>query len=120
MYKAKENIGDFKKGDIVPDEQAIVWSKMYKQSPVELINEKPKVNKKIEIKKEKPKEAKSSKGSHNPMLDDYLARNENVVKKNLMNDNIPKDTLEKLLKIEQSDKKRKKVINIIKHNLEVL
>jgi hypothetical protein len=34
-YIAKVNIGDFKKGDVVPDELAVVWATMYKESPVE-------------------------------------------------------------------------------------
>ena len=39
-YIAKENIGEYKKGDTVPDEKAQVWSQMYAESPVELVNSK--------------------------------------------------------------------------------
>lgn len=41
-YIAKENIGDFMKGDIVPDEMAKVWNEMYKE-PVceEKVSSKP-------------------------------------------------------------------------------
>ena len=34
VWKAVENIGEYKEGDIVPENLAIVWDKMYKVSPV--------------------------------------------------------------------------------------
>ena len=34
-WKAKEPIGDYKAGDVVPAEKAEVWAKMYLKSPVE-------------------------------------------------------------------------------------
>jgi len=38
-YKAIIDIGEFKKGDIVPDIQAIKWQEMYKVSPVEHVSD---------------------------------------------------------------------------------
>lgn len=49
MYRALEDIGDFKKGDIVPSEKAEVWKKMYLKCPVEFVPDVPKIV-------EKPKE----------------------------------------------------------------
>jgi len=49
VYKAKIHIGDFAPGDIVPDETAIIWSKMYKESPVELVFDA--IQEKVEEKK---------------------------------------------------------------------
>jgi hypothetical protein len=40
VYIAKENIDKYNKGDIVPDEIAIVWKQMYLVSPVELKEER--------------------------------------------------------------------------------
>jgi hypothetical protein len=34
-YIAKEVIGDYKVGDEVPEEKALVWKEMYAESPVE-------------------------------------------------------------------------------------
>lgn len=43
MYIAKENIDVYKKGDVVPKDKAEVWAKMYKESPVEIVEgEEPK------------------------------------------------------------------------------
>jgi len=41
MYKAIEEIGEYKIGDIVKDSDALVWIEMYKISPVKKI-QKPK------------------------------------------------------------------------------
>jgi len=120
MYKAKEDIGDYKKGDTVPDVIAIVWSKMYKESPVEEIKGKSESPKQKGESSKEPKEDKSSKDSSDEMLDDYLNRNENVVKKNIFKDKLTIDTLQKLLKIEEGDKKRGKVIKAIKKRMEGL
>ena len=54
-YKAIMEIGDYKKGDVVPDEQAELWLKMYKVPPVEKVTE-PIPEKKEE--KEEPKKKK--------------------------------------------------------------
>ena len=45
-YKALVDIGDFKVGEEVPEERAIVWMNMYVVSPVEAIEEEPVVQKK--------------------------------------------------------------------------
>lgn len=49
-WKAKIDIDKYKAGDVVPDEMAVVWNGMYKESPVERVNS--------EVKKEEPKELK--------------------------------------------------------------
>ena len=46
-WKAIENIGDYKIGDTVPTEIAVVWNSMYKKSPVEEVK-KEKVEKVVE------------------------------------------------------------------------
>jgi len=61
MYKAIIHIGDFKPGDIVPDEIAEVWLKMYVEPPVEKIEEKASV-KVIEEKKDKEVKASTKFG----------------------------------------------------------
>ena len=35
VWIAKENIGDYKKGDVVPDAQAVAWDAQFEFSPVE-------------------------------------------------------------------------------------
>lgn len=42
-YQAIENIGNYKIGQEVPEEIAIVWMKMYLKSPVKIVEDKPKV-----------------------------------------------------------------------------
>jgi len=123
MYKAKIDIGDYKKGETVPDHIAIVWHEMYLESPVEKVEKKGKGDK--EDKKEDTpvkdsKEEKSSKDSSDAMLDDYLNRNENVVKKSISEDNLNKGTIEKLMNIENKDKKRKNIIGALKYKLGVI
>lgn len=34
-YRAKEDIGNYKEGEVVSDEDATIWKEMYKESPVE-------------------------------------------------------------------------------------
>jgi len=101
MYKAKMDIGDFKKGDVVPDEIAQIWDSMYKESPVELINHSKEI-----IKKETVEE--------NPMIDDYLNRNENVVLSNLKKDKLSEDDASKMIEIEKKNKNRNKVLKALK------
>lgn len=43
VYKTLVDIGEFKAGELVPDEKGEIWSKMYKVSPVEKIREEPKL-----------------------------------------------------------------------------
>ena len=38
-YRTKIKIGGFGIGSIVPDEKALIWEKMYKDSPVEYFEE---------------------------------------------------------------------------------
>lgn len=109
MYKALENIGDYKKGDEVPDVQAEVWMKMYDKSPVEKVG-----------KDSENSEQKGSEGDGDVMLDDYLGRNKAVVKKNVEEDNLSKDQMEKLLELEKSDKNRQDVVKALEKKLEDL
>ena len=113
MYKALIKIGDYKKGDIVPDEKAELWLQMYGIPPVEKIEgpSDPKV-----VNKPKEKEV----DSEGKMDNDYLDRNANVVKKSLEEDNLDEETLERLLDREQEDKNRKSVIEAIEDELEEL
>ena len=85
---------------------------MYKIPQVEKVKETPlEEGKKIEEVEEK----KSSLGG---ILEDYLGRNQSVVKKNVLSDKLSKDQLKELLKLEENDKKRPLVINAIKQRLE--
>jgi len=109
MYKAIQEIGDYKIGDIVPDAQAKLWLSMYSVPPVELISgkvEKPKEEKPIN----KPK-------SSSVMVDDYLDRNSNVVIRNVETDDLGVDILEQLLVSEASSKNRSRVIKAIKNKI---
>ena len=117
MYKAIKEIGGYQIGDEVPTEKALVWLEMYSVPHVEKIdgdekNEKPKV----EI-TEKPKVETTSADA---MLDDYLGRNEGVVKNNIKKDNLSKKQLDGLLELEKSNKKRNAVINALENKLKIL
>lgn len=114
MYKALTEIGKYKKGDKVPDEQALVWLKMYLVPQVEKCESDPESE---EEKKDVPPADAPPGGKDNPMLDDYLARNSGVVKSNILEDNLDKDSLEKLHKLELADRNREKVLKAIKHKL---
>lgn len=114
MYKALIDIGGFKKGEEVPKEKAETWAKMYKESPVEEVSGKVEKSEKLKsvVKKSKPK--------GNPMADDYLGRNEFVVKKNVARDDLSPALLTQLLDLESKGKKRKGVIRAIKKRMEAL
>lgn len=57
MYRALEDVAEFKKGDLVPDERAEVWKKMYLRPPVEKVAETPAPpSPKIEKKADEPEE----------------------------------------------------------------
>ena len=114
MYKAKENIGEYKIGDEVPDEKAIVWEKMYAKSPVEKVGAS---DKEEPIKETEEKVAEESGDSKDFMLEDYLGRNTDVVVKNIKEDNLDKKQLDSLLKLEKSGKKRRDVIKAIDKKL---
>lgn len=55
VWKAKQAVGGFKAGDVVPDEQAEVWNKMFAISPVEQIADA------LQIKPEQPKKIEQPK-----------------------------------------------------------
>lgn len=62
VYKAIMDIGEYKKGDFVPEDKAETWMKMYKESPVvKVVVEKPIVEEKKEIKKHVPAKRKAVK-----------------------------------------------------------
>jgi len=113
-YKAILPVGEYKKGDIVPDDQAEVWLKVYGIPHVEKCEaeEAPKV----ELKK-KDDEVEETPNVDS-WLDDYLARNEWVVKKAISGDKNTKKTLKKLLALEEIGKNRKRVLNEINKQLE--
>ena len=104
MYKALIEIGGYHIGDEVPSEKAEVWKLMYKVSPVEEVG---KVTDKSIVKEIKK----------NSILEDYLDRNQNVVKKNISTDGLSILQLKELLSIEMGDKNRKAVIKSIKSML---
>lgn len=103
MFKAIREIGGYQVGDIVPDEKAIVWAKMYATPHVQ------------EVKDEKEEVEENMEKSG--ILDDYLARNKNVVIKNLKSDEISLEQLEEMLILEKAGKKRKQVIKVLEERL---
>ncbi len=116
MYKAILEIGGYKVGDEVPTEKAEHWLKVFKFPHVEKVDEES--DKPSEEKAEEKKlETSEKKPSTNTMLDDYLGRNTNVVKKNVEGDDLSQEQLEKLLELENSDKKRPVVIKTIEKRL---
>lgn len=108
MYKALENIGDYKKGEEVPEDKAKLWMGMYKNSPVEEVGK--------DSEDSESKESDKS-DSNDSMLEDYLGRNKSVVKKNVEKDDLSKDQMEKLLKLEKSDKNREDVVKALEKRL---
>ncbi len=111
MYKAIKKIGGYGIGDIVPDLKAELWLEMYKVPHVEKVEEK-------DVAKDKPEKLSEKKeNSLDSILDDYLGRNQSVVKKNISEDKLNKHQLNELLKLEEADKKRPLVINAIKQRL---
>ena len=114
MYKAIIPIGGYKIGEEVPTEKAEHWLKVFAVPHVKKVGGDSNESAPEEEEKSEPEE-KSSKGV---MLDDYLGRNTNVVKKNIEEDDLSPKQLENLLELEESDKKRKVIINTIKQKLE--
>lgn len=96
----------------MPTDKAETWLKMYDVPPVEKVDGEGKKSD-----EEKSEDKKSEVVGTDVMLDDYLGRNTNVVKKNIEEDDLSKKQLENLLELEKSDKKRKVVINAIKQKL---
>ena len=116
MYKAIKEIGGYSIGDVVPDRQAELWLEMYSIPHVEKVREvvepvKPGVT------AEKSEEANKPESSMNDLLDDYLGRNQSVVKKNVSEDKLSETQLKELLKLEKADKNRPLVINAIEQRL---
>jgi len=140
MYKAIKEVGGYKIGDIVPDEKAEHWNKVYRvphcekvegksSKPKEEIIEEKKLctrcNKYVVFKdglcsacikepEEKASEPKEETPSNDAMIDDYLDRNTGVVISNIKRDGLSSETLKKLLAHEKSEKKRKPVIRALK------
>ena len=113
MYKAIKEIGGYSVGDEVPDIEAEIWLGMYLEPHVEKIEEAtviPDVD-------SEPLEEDQSTYLDN-MNEDYMGRNQNVVKKNLLRDNLSKKQLRALLKIEEEDKRRPLVIKTIHQKLD--
>ena len=115
MYKAIIPIGGYKVGEEVPTERAEHWLKVFAVPHVMKVDEES--EKSSEDKKLETSEKGSSK---NVMLDDYLSRNTSVVKKNIEEDNLSQEQLENLLELENTDKKRKVVIQAIEKRLNEL
>ncbi len=128
MYKALVGIGDYERGDIVPDELAETWAKMYKVSPVEKVKDEEQktpeplteeIREKIEKEVEKSKSGQeSSEVTSADLSEDYLGRNSQVVVKNIQTDKLNKEQLRKLLLLEKSNKKRYAVIKALEKKLE--
>ena len=117
MYKAIKKIGGYKIGDEVPIDKAKVWLEMYAVPHVEEVSddgEDQDSESELEEKEESELEVESEQ---NPMLDDYLGRNTNVVIKNIQDDDLSKEQLENLLKLESAIKERKPVIKAINKRL---
>jgi len=107
MYIAKQNIGNYKAGEEVPKELAQVWEKMYKISPVEFVE---RTSKRTAI--------QVNASEEDDMSEDYLARSQAVVKKNIRTDKLSLEKLKKLLEIERKNKNRSAVIFAIKRKIE--
>lgn len=122
MYKAIKEIGGYKIGEEVPADKAEVWLKMYSVPQVEKVTEEETQGAK-ELKgvpndiTEEEAEKADLESSKNVMFDDYLSRNKTVVKKNIEDDDLSQKQLKGLLELEESDKKRKVIIEAIKLKL---
>ncbi|HED06091.1 MAG TPA: hypothetical protein ENI61_05340 [Ignavibacteria bacterium] len=103
MYKAIREIGGYKIGDKVPSDKAKVWLGMYSVPQVEKVGNS-----------DEPNEIAESPGN---VLDDYLARNKNVVKKNISEDDLNQAQLVELLKLEKEGKNRTIIIQTIENRL---
>lgn len=127
MYKAIKDIGGYKIGDIVPDEKAIVWIRMYKEPHVEELSEEEQEENickendlsesddKIEVTEETKED--SSRDDTGDILEDYLARNKGVVIKNISEDKLNTEQLKLLLDLEKKGKNRPIVIRAINKKL---
>lgn len=122
MYRAIEDIGGYKEGDIVPDEKALIWEKMYLESPVEKVGDSEELDSEGTTEdsqgevSEEPEE--DSEGESSSLLDDYLERNARTVVKNVKEDDLSEEQLEELLELEEAGKDRVSVVKAIKSRLE--
>lgn len=107
MYKAIKEIGGYKIGEDIPTEKALAWMDMYAVPHVEKVSGNSTEN------IEEPKKQEYN----NSILEDYLARGSNVVKKNIAEDKLSDNQLKELLKLEKSDKNRSAVIFVIEKRL---
>ena len=112
MYKAIKVIGEYGIGDTVPDRQAEAWLEVYAVPHVEKVEDAVKSTEQEVVEKQKD--------TVNDILEDYLERNQSVVKKNVAEDKLNKNQIEQLLKIEKNDKSRPLVLNAIKQRLRYL
>lgn len=106
-YIALIDIGDYKKGDKVPDEKAEVWMTMYLESPVKKVDGIPE-------KKEAPKIEQSS----DALVDDYLNRPAKVVKNAIKTDKLEPEFLGKLLEHEKKHKDRPMITELLEEKME--
>ena len=120
MYKAIKEIGGYAVGEEVPTEKAETWLKMYSVPHVKKVGKGTKSTEEtmVETTKEESFEEMPEEPSDDAMLDDYLARGKFVVKKAIVNDNLSKEKLEKLLKLEAHGKDRKIIVDAIKQKLD--
>ena len=116
MYKAIKEIGGYKIGEEIPIKQALVWKDMYAVPHVEEVSGKS-IENAEKVEEVKVKETVTSDNSGSSILEDYLGRSSNVVKKNVTEDKLSDDQLKELLKLEKSDKNRSDVIYAIKKRL---
>jgi len=117
MYKAIKEIGGYKIGDEIPTEQALVWKDMYAVPHVEEVSGKSNSETAERVEEVKVEEPTTSDNSGSSILEDYLGRSSNVVKKNVTEDKLSNEQLKELLKLEKSDKNRYAVINAIEKRL---
>ncbi len=117
MYKAIKEIGGYGIGDVVPDRMAEIWLEAYAVPQVEEFKDEP-ASIKEEVVEEPKEEPKEEEKKLDVLLDDYLGRNQSVVKKNVLGYKLSKQQLKGLLELEQSDKKRPLVIEAINKRLE--
>lgn len=122
-YKALKEIGGYKVGEEVPAEKAEAWLGMYSVPHVELVSEGPVPDEEVAGEPEPaPGEAppEEVEGSGDAMLEDYLARNVGVVKKNVEEDELSEAQLKGLLELESSGKQRRPVLKALKKRLKEL
>lgn len=110
MYKAIKAIGGYKVGDEVPEDKALVWINMYAEPHIEKVQS-------CTAASPSPKKEEEASNPVNSILEDYLARNTSVVRKNISEDDLGEAQLKELLKLEKSGKKRKDIILAIKKRL---